>query len=179
MNDSFGNKIKDKIINELNQDLYRNLNLSLYDADHYFGYYNGYIYKLIDRVYKKHGPSGLRKEIKYIVQYLIFLFNKLGFYNHRLIEHIGYKVEVFHNKFCNIIRYGGFNLYNAECFGDFYSLKKEMSISMQIIEKHGWINDLVKMDDDFFIKTKNMLSPEDSIYHEINSEFKDKYEHII
>ncbi len=77
MNDSFGNKIKDKIINELNQDLYRNLNLSLYDADHYFGYYNGYIYKLIDRVYKKHGPSGLRKEIKYIVQYLIFLFNKL------------------------------------------------------------------------------------------------------
>ncbi len=56
MNDSFGNKIKDKIINELNQDLYRNLNLSLYDADHYFGYYNGYIYKLIDRVYKKHRP---------------------------------------------------------------------------------------------------------------------------
>ena len=110
---------------------------------------------------------------------LLNRFNKLGFYNHRLIEHIGYKVEVFHNKFCNIIRYGGFNLYNAECFGDFYSLKKEMSISMQIIEKHGWINDLVKMDDDFFIKTKNMFSPEDSIYHEINSEFVEKYEHII
>ena len=77
MNDSFSNKIKDKIIIELNQDLYRSLNLSLYEADHYFGYYNGYIYKLIDRVYKKHGPSGLRKEIKYIVQFLIFLFNKL------------------------------------------------------------------------------------------------------
>ena len=69
--------IKKKIINELNQDLYRELNLSLYEADHYFGYYNGYIYKLIDRVYKKHGPTGLRSEIKYITQYLFFLFNKL------------------------------------------------------------------------------------------------------
>jgi hypothetical protein len=74
---SFDIKIKNKIINELNQDLYRSLNLSLYEADHYFGYYNGYIHKLIDRVYKKHGPWGLRKEIKYIIQYLNFLFNKL------------------------------------------------------------------------------------------------------
>ena len=67
------NKIKEKIVNELNQDLYRELNLSLSEA----GYYNGYIYKLIDRVYKKHGPTGLRSEIKYITQYLFFLFNKL------------------------------------------------------------------------------------------------------
>lgn len=71
------NKIKKIIINDLNQDLYRMLNLSLYEANHYFGYYNGYIYKLIDRVYNKHGPAGLKKEIKYIVQFLIFLFNKL------------------------------------------------------------------------------------------------------
>ena len=77
MSKTFETRIKDKILNELNQDLYRSLNLSLYEVDHYFGYYNGYIYKLIDRVYKKHGPSGLRKEIKYIVQFLIFLFNKL------------------------------------------------------------------------------------------------------
>jgi len=77
MNASFSNKIKNKIINELNQDLYRNLNLSLYEADHYFGYYNGYIYKLIDRIYDKYGPSGLRSEIKYIIEYLNFLFNKL------------------------------------------------------------------------------------------------------
>ena len=48
----------------------------MYEADHYFGYYNGYIYKLIDRVYNNHGPSGLRREIKYIIQYLNFLFNK-------------------------------------------------------------------------------------------------------
>ena len=77
MNDKLNNKIKDKLINELNQDLYRALNLSLYEANHYFGYYNGYIYKLINRVYYKHGALGLRKEIKYIVQFLIFLFNKL------------------------------------------------------------------------------------------------------
>ena len=51
--------------------------MDLYDADHFFGYYNGYIYKLIDRVYNKHGAKGLRSEIKYIIQYLIFLMNKL------------------------------------------------------------------------------------------------------
>ena len=51
--------------------------MDLYDADHFFGYYNGYIYKLIYRVYNKHGARGLRTEIKYIIQYLIFLLNKL------------------------------------------------------------------------------------------------------
>ena len=70
-------KIKKNIIQELNQDLYRRLNMDLYDADHFFGYHNGYIYKLIDRVFNKHGAKGLRLEIKYIIQYLIFLTNKL------------------------------------------------------------------------------------------------------
>ena len=70
-------ELKKKITNELNQDLYRNLNLSFYEADHYFGYYNGYIYKLINRVYDRYGPSGLRSESKYIIQYLKFLFHKL------------------------------------------------------------------------------------------------------
>ena len=70
-------KVKKNIIRELNEDLYRYLNMDLYDADHFFGYYNGYIYKLIDRIYNKHGAKGLRLEIKYIIQYLIFLMNKL------------------------------------------------------------------------------------------------------
>ena len=70
-------KIKNNIIQELNQDLYRCLNIDLYDAEHFFGYYNGYIYKLIDRVFNKHGAKGLRLEIKYMIQYLIFLMNKL------------------------------------------------------------------------------------------------------
>ena len=69
--------VKKNIIRELNEDLYRYLNMDLYDADHFFGYYNGYIYKLIDRIYNKHGAKGLRLEIKYIIQYLIFLMNKL------------------------------------------------------------------------------------------------------
>ena len=77
MQNIFNIKNKQIIINELNQDLYRSLNLSLYETNHYFGYYNGYIYKLIDRVYDKYGPSGLRSEIKYIIEYLKFLFNKL------------------------------------------------------------------------------------------------------
>ena len=75
--DDLQRKIKDKIIQELNKDLYRYLNMDLYDADHFFGYYNGYIYKLIDRVYNRHGLKGLRLEIKYIIQNLICLMNKL------------------------------------------------------------------------------------------------------
>ena len=75
--DDLQRKIKDKIVQELNKDLYRYLNMDLYDADHFFGYYNGYIYKVINRVYNKHGAKGLRLEIKYIIQYLIFLMNKL------------------------------------------------------------------------------------------------------
>ena len=77
MQNNFKIQIKENIIQELNQDLYRYLNMDLYDADHYFGYYNGYLYKLLDKVYDKHGAKGLRIEIKYIIQYLIFLFNKL------------------------------------------------------------------------------------------------------
>ena len=77
MQNNFKIKIKDNIIQELNQDLYRHLNMDLFDADHFFGYYNGYIYKLINRVYEKHGAKGLRIEIKYIIEYLIFLMNKL------------------------------------------------------------------------------------------------------
>ena len=77
MQNNFRIKIKENIIQELNQDLYRYLNMDLYDADHFFGFYNGYIYKLIDRIYNKHGAKGLRIEIKYIIQYLMFLFNKI------------------------------------------------------------------------------------------------------
>ena len=77
MEQNLNNQIKKNIVKELNQDLYKYFNMDLYDADHYFGYYNGYIYKLIDRVYNKHGAKGLRTEVKYIVHYLIFLFNKL------------------------------------------------------------------------------------------------------
>ena len=77
MNSDLQKKIKQNIIQELNESLHRNLNMDLYDADHYFGYYNGYIYKLIDKVYKKYGSKALRSEIKYITQYLSFLFHKL------------------------------------------------------------------------------------------------------
>ena len=78
MYSNFQSKIKDNIIQELTQDLYRHLNMDLFDADHFFGYYNGYIYKLINRVYEKHGAKGLRIEVKYVIEYLIFLFNKLN-----------------------------------------------------------------------------------------------------
>ena len=77
MHSKFQIKIKEEIISKLNENLYRHLNMDLYDADHFFGYYNGYIYKLINRVYNKHGAKGLRLEINYIIQYLIFLMNKL------------------------------------------------------------------------------------------------------
>ena len=47
MKSKFQVKIKDKIINELNGGLYLHLNMDLYDADHFFDYYNGYKYKII------------------------------------------------------------------------------------------------------------------------------------
>ena len=87
MENSLEIKIKYNIIQELKQDLYRHLNMDLYDADHFFGYYNGYIYKLINRVYERHGAKGLRIEVKYIIEYLIFLFNKLK-YNSKFEDYI-------------------------------------------------------------------------------------------
>ena len=70
-------KIKDKIINEFNEDLYRNFNMSLSDADDLYGWGYGYIYKILNRVFKNYGPIGLKRETKYIIQYLDFLLNKL------------------------------------------------------------------------------------------------------
>ena len=77
---------------------------------HFFGYYNGYIYKLIDRIYNKHGAKGLRIEIKYIIQYLMFLFNKIKsnyifedyvlvvFYFRLYYKHITYRKNTFSNQ---------------------------------------------------------------------------------
>ena len=70
-------KIKDKIINEFNEDLYRNFNMSLSDADDLYGWGYGYIYKILNRVFKNYGPVGLRRETEYIIQYLDFLLLKL------------------------------------------------------------------------------------------------------
>lgn len=74
---SIETKIKDKIIDEFNADLYRKLNITISDADEAFYWGGGHIYKIIDQVFTKYGPLGLRKEMKYIIQYLEFLFVKL------------------------------------------------------------------------------------------------------
>lgn len=70
-------KIKNNIINDFNADLYRKLNISISDADNSFYWGCGHMYKIIDKVFKKYGPVGLRAEMKYIIQYLDFLFVKL------------------------------------------------------------------------------------------------------
>ena len=110
MESTFKTKIKNDIIQELNQDLYRHLNMDLFDADHFFGYYNGYIFKLINRVYQKHGAKGLRIEIKYIIEYLIFLMNKLKnnskyedfilviFYFRLYYKHYSYRKRFYENQ---------------------------------------------------------------------------------
>ena len=74
---SFETKIKEKILNEFNQDLYRNFNMTLTDANYLFGLYDGHINKVIDRVFENYGPAGLRKEIKYIIHFFEFLHVKL------------------------------------------------------------------------------------------------------
>ena len=70
-------KIKNKILNELNQDLYRHFDMTLFDANYIFGLYDGHINKVMDRVFEKYGPTGLRKEIKYIIHFLEYLYVKL------------------------------------------------------------------------------------------------------
>ena len=77
MSISLETKIKNNIINDFNEDLYRKLNITISDADEAFYWGGGHIYKIIDQVFKKYGPIGLRDEMKYIIQYLDFLFVKL------------------------------------------------------------------------------------------------------
>ena len=74
---SLETKIKNNIVDDFNADLYRKLNISISDADNSFYWGGGHIYKIINRVFKKYGSVGLRKEVKYIIQYLDFLFVKL------------------------------------------------------------------------------------------------------
>ena len=74
---SINEKIKDRILEEFNIDLYKKFCITVSDSNHFFGYYDDYLYELIEHVYTKYGPSALREEMKYIVEYLEFLFMKL------------------------------------------------------------------------------------------------------
>ena len=51
-------------VNEFNQDLYRNFDMTLTYANYIYGLYDGHINKVMDRVFERYGPAGLRKEIK-------------------------------------------------------------------------------------------------------------------
>ena len=70
-------KIKDNILKEFNANLYSNFNMTISDADDLYGLYEGHMYKVIDKVFKNHGPIGLRNELRYIIQFFKFLFIKL------------------------------------------------------------------------------------------------------
>ena len=74
---SLETKIKNNIIDDFSAVLYRKLNITISDADNSFYWGGGHIYKIIDQVFKKYGPVGLSEEMKYIIQYLDFLFVKL------------------------------------------------------------------------------------------------------
>ena len=74
---SIHEKIKEKLIKQFNQDLYRNFNMTISDADNIYGLYDGNIYKIINQVFKRHGPHGLRKEMQYIIQFFKFLHLKI------------------------------------------------------------------------------------------------------
>ena len=71
-------KVKDKILKEFNEDLYRNFNMTIKDAGELYGWGYIYMHKILNRVFKNHGPIGLKRETKYIIQYLDFLLNKLN-----------------------------------------------------------------------------------------------------
>ena len=87
---TLNDKIKNKILNEFNQDLYRNFDMTLSDANYVFGLYDGHINKVINRVFEKYGPAGLRKEIKYIIHFFDFLYIKLESLNSLTDEELPY-----------------------------------------------------------------------------------------
>ena len=87
---TLNDKIKNKILNEFNQDLYRNFDMTLSDANYIFGLYDGHINKVMDRVFEKYGPAGLRKEIKYIIHFFDFLYMKLESLNLLTDEELPY-----------------------------------------------------------------------------------------
>ena len=58
---SLETKIKNNIIDDFNADLYQILRKTISDADNAFYWVGGHIYKIIDQVFKKYGPVGLRK----------------------------------------------------------------------------------------------------------------------
>lgn len=72
-------KIKDKILNQFNEDLYRNFNMTMNDAGELYGWGYKYMHKILNRVFKNYGPIGLKRETKYIIEYLKFLLNKLKY----------------------------------------------------------------------------------------------------
>ena len=74
---SFMIKLKHKILYEFNIIFFKKLNLTISQIDNFFGYYNGHIYELVDHIYRRYGPHGLREEMNYILEYLEFLMNKL------------------------------------------------------------------------------------------------------
>ena len=105
--------------------------------------------------------------------------NKLGIHNHRLIERMVYKVEVFNTKRCEIIRCGGFALGDTLNFSlGLYSLKLETSISLEYLKEYGWLDSLVDKDDDFLKKTMNAWAANNNILEEVSPEFRKKYENI-
>ena len=72
-------KIKDKILNEFNEDLYRKFNMTMSDAGELYGWGDVYMHKIFNRVFKNYGPVGLKRETMYIIEYLDFLLNKLNY----------------------------------------------------------------------------------------------------
>ena len=87
---TLNDKIKNKILNEFNQDLYRNFDMTLSDANYIFGLYDGHINKVMDRVFEKYGSAGLIKEIKYIIHFFDFLYVKLESLNSLTDEELPY-----------------------------------------------------------------------------------------
>ena len=87
---SFQTKIKNKILNEFNEDLYHNFDMTINEANYIFGLYDGHINKVMDRVFEKYGPAGLRKEIKYIIHFFDYLYVKLEGLNSLTDEELPY-----------------------------------------------------------------------------------------
>ena len=73
----FSNIIKKKIYVEFNVLLYKKFNRSISDINYLFCHREDHLQKILEKSYSKYGARGMREEIKYLIDLLKLIFNRI------------------------------------------------------------------------------------------------------
>ena len=73
----FSNIIKKKIYVEFNVLLYKKFNRSISDINYLFCHREDHLQKILEKSYSKYGTTGMREEIKYLIELLELIFNRI------------------------------------------------------------------------------------------------------